>query len=515
MEPLRKKRSRSGNVSEGSGVKRGKTAGRELSLRSFFMLTVFTTFCGVALLSGLVVGGCTAFRHYLLPDPNAAYLTVEQVFSDGSSVTSSTLVSFGEETRLPILSKSEEEGDGKVEIRTQSGPGELKKEVQSQSGPDSENVRETTYESVTDSTYSVQKLERGFDTLTPKRKLAYRLCGIAMVVLPALFSIGGILACGFYFYRKRLLVPLELLSQATEQIAAQNLDFSITYDCGDEMGALCRSFELMRRELAQNNRSMWKLLEQRRLMQASIAHDLRNPIAIIQGYAEYLQINLPGGKLDGKKAGRIVGDLCLAAKRLEQYTESVRRLNQLEDMEISREEVSAAELFSDIREDLEVMASGTGICLRVRESDPESCIQKAESCMQEAESRVQKVESCTQKPGFCVQKADDSVLRVDVSVLHRILENVCENALRFAESEVTVDFSLNGSTLRILVADDGCGFPDQALWKKHKNFLSGGQDGHLGMGLAISRVLAEKHGGSLEYGNISTGGARVKIFLAV
>lgn len=487
MEPLRKKRSRSGNVSEGSGVKRGKTAGRELSLRSFFMLTVFTTFCGVALLSGLVVGGCTAFRHYLLPDPNAAYLTVEQVFSDGSSVTSSTLVSFGEETRLPILSKSEEEGDGKVEIRTQSGPGELKKEVQSQSGPDSENVRETTYESVTDSTYSVQKLERGFDTLTPKRKLAYRLCGIAMVVLPALFSIGGILACGFYFYRKRLLVPLELLSQATEQIAAQNLDFSITYDCGDEMGALCRSFELMRRELAQNNRSMWKLLEQRRLMQASIAHDLRNPIAIIQGYAEYLQINLPGGKLDGKKAGRIVGNLCLAAKRLEQYTESVRRLNQLEDMEISREEVSAAELFSDIREDLEVMASGTGICLRVRESDPESCI----------------------------QKADDSVLRVDVSVLHRILENVCENALRFAESEVTVDFSLNGSTLRILVADDGCGFPDQALWKKHKNFLSGGQDGHLGMGLAISRVLAEKHGGSLEYGNISTGGARVKIFLAV
>lgn len=487
MEPLRKKRSRSGNVSEGSGVKRGKTAGRELSLRSFFMLTVFTTFCGVALLSGLVVGGCTAFRHYLLPDPNAAYLTVEQVFSDGSSVTSSTLVSFGEETRLPILSKSEEEGDGKVEIRTQSGPGELKKEVQSQSGPDSENVRETTYESVTDSTYSVQKLERGFDTLTPKRKLAYRLCGIAMVVLPALFSIGGILACGFYFYRKRLLVPLELLSQATEQIAAQNLDFSITYDCGDEMGALCRSFELMRRELAQNNRSMWKLLEQRRLMQASIAHDLRNPIAIIQGYAEYLQINLPGGKLDGKKAGRIVGNLCLAAKRLEQYTESVRRLNQLEDMEISREEVSAAELFSDIREDLEVMASGTGICLRVREADPESCI----------------------------QKADDSVLRVDVSVLHRILENVCENALRFAESEVTVDFSLNGSTLRILVADDGCGFPDQALWKKHKNFLSGGQDGHLGMGLAISRVLAEKHGGSLEYGNISTGGARVKIFLAV
>lgn len=487
MEPLRKKRSRSGNVSEGSGVKRGKTAGRELSLRSFFMLTVFTTFCGVALLSGLVVGGCTAFRHYLLPDPNAAYLTVEQVFSDGSSVTSSTLVSFGEETRLPILSKSEEEGDGKVEIRTQSGPGELKKEVQSQSGPDSENVRETTYESVTDSTYSVQKLERGFDTLTPKRKLAYRLCGIAMVVLPALFSIGGILACGFYFYHKRLLVPLELLSQATEQIAAQNLDFSITYDCGDEMGALCRSFELMRRELAQNNRSMWKLLEQRRLMQASIAHDLRNPIAIIQGYAEYLQINLPGGKLDGKKAGRIVGNLCLAAKRLEQYTESVRRLNQLEDMEISREEVSAAELFSDIREDLEVMASGTGICLRVREADPESCI----------------------------QKADDSVLRVDVSVLHRILENVCENALRFAESEVTVDFSLNGSTLRILVADDGCGFPDQALWKKHKNFLSGGQDGHLGMGLAISRVLAEKHGGSLEYGNISTGGARVKIFLAV
>ena len=439
------------------------------------MLTVFFTFCGVVSLSGLIIVACVSFRRYLLPDEDAAYLTVEQVMDDGTTTSSTHWLPFGEETRLPILYWEEEgtaEGD--------EGTGRTNRESIFQEG---DSLRTIIHGPVMDATYSIQKIERSYDTLTPKRKIAYQLCGVAMVAGPVLLSMGGIFFCGFYFYRKRLSAPLRLLADATEQIASQNLDFSLEYGCGDEMGALCRSFELMRRELAENNKAMWKLLEQRRLMQASIAHDLRNPIAIIRGYTEYLQINLPGGKISREKAERIAGNLNLAAKRLEQYTESVRKLNQMEDMKIDRRQLSAGEWMKDIREDLEIMAAGAGKTL---------CL---ENVLQEG-----------------------SIL-ADSTVLYRILENIFENAFRFARSTVHASFSMEGRRLQITVTDDGRGFPEEFLrreWNRaglplrHER-----QEGHLGMGLTISRILCEKHGGSLELGNAVPHGGIVKMILAV
>lgn len=305
-----------------------------------------------------------------------------------------------------------------------------------------------------------------------------------MVLIPAMFSVAGILYCGFYFYRKRLSVPLRLLSDAMEEIGAQNLDFSLEYACGDEMGALCRSFELMRRELSENQKAMWKLLEQRRLMQASIAHDLRNPIAIIQGYTEYLQLHLPAGDIGREKAGRIAGNLNLAAKRLGQYTESVRMLNQLEDMEICRKEVPAKELIQDIRDDLGMLAAASGITLHT-------------------------------DTVFMDRKYVTSGMKADTVILHRILENIFENATRFAQSAISVEFRIQEHLLQIIVTDDGKGFSDEILRKRQKNLLPTQQEGHLGMGLAISRLLCEKHGGSLQLFNAVPHGGIVKINLSI
>ena len=66
----------------------------------------------------------------------------------------------------------------------------------------------------------------------------------------------------------------------------------------DELGRLCAAFEKMRQTLYENNRQMWSMLEERRALQASVAHDLRNPIAIMTGYVEYLQDRpLPVGRM--------------------------------------------------------------------------------------------------------------------------------------------------------------------------------------------------------------------------
>ncbi|HBA50766.1 MAG TPA: hypothetical protein DCZ91_23810 [Lachnospiraceae bacterium] len=484
-------------------------AERDLSLRSFFMLTVFGTFCIVVLFSGLVIAGCAAFRHYLLPDANAAYLTVEHTLEDGSTTSSSHLLNFGEASKLPMIVTES------VDSVREEDSGTLRVQTEITEEPDALRIK--TDEFMLDATYSIQKLESSYDTLTPKRKLAYRFCGAAMIIVPAVLSIAGILFCGFYFYRKRLSVPLGLLADATEAIAAQNLDFSLEYKCGDEMGALCRSFELMRRELAENQKAMWNMLEQRRLMQASIAHDLRNPIAIIQGYTEYLLLHLPAGNISREKAGRIAGNLNLAAKRLEQYTESVRTLNQLEDMEIHRKEISVKELIADIRDDLEVMADSAGLALHINTVFTEKDSNMAGNAVPGNTSQAGITTAAGEiLPHDCTKTDDetwDMVIKADTVILHRILENVFENATRFAQNTISVEFMLRGHMLQITVTDDGKGFSDEILRRRQKNLLPTQQEGHLGMGLAISRVLCEKHGGSMQLKNAAPHGGIVRIQL--
>lgn len=228
----------------------------------------------------------------MLPDSNSVYAELEVTDIEGKVTSMGGLVKLGEEmTTIPLFGA---EADGEPVI----------------SNYDLSSIQ-----------IAAVKVENHFESLTPKRKLAYQVSGIMMIALPLLFSMVGILLCGFFFYRYKLSKPLKLLSNATEQIASKNLDFTLSYDNKDEMGGLCRSFEQMRQVLDENNRALWKMLEERKLLQASVAHDLRNPIAIISGYAEYLQMNLSKESFTRERIATIADHIYLSAGRLKKSTE--------------------------------------------------------------------------------------------------------------------------------------------------------------------------------------------------
>ena len=113
---------------------RKKAANRDISLRSFFMLTVFGAFVVVVLLSGLVIGGCVAFRKYLLPDANAAYLTVEYAMEDGTRTSTTHLLTFGEESKLPRIVTEE------VESVTEENGMSVKAQTEVTEGSDSARI---------------------------------------------------------------------------------------------------------------------------------------------------------------------------------------------------------------------------------------------------------------------------------------------------------------------------------------------------------------------------------------
>ena len=59
----------------------------------------------------------------------------------------------------------------------------------------------------------------------------------------------------------------------------------------------------------------------------------------------------------------------------------------------------------------------------------------------------------------------EKTVKTDIVILHRILENVFENATRFAQNTISVDFVLSGYMLQIAVTDDGDGFSERrAPW---------------------------------------------------
>ena len=98
----------------------------------------------------------------------------------------------------------------------------------------------------------------------------------------------GTIFCAWMFYSIKLKQPLSLLLQSADRISQSDLDFCLDYPASDEMGELCRALDTMRAALLKNNQETWAMMEERRKLSASIAHDLRTPITVMKGYTEYL-----------------------------------------------------------------------------------------------------------------------------------------------------------------------------------------------------------------------------------
>ena len=81
--------------------------------------------------------------------------------------------------------------------------------------------------------------------------------------------------------------PLEDMNQVTQQIARLNFQEYVRVDSEDELGTLAASINSMSDQLRENMEELQKELEFRKGMVRNLAHELKTPIAVIGGYAEY------------------------------------------------------------------------------------------------------------------------------------------------------------------------------------------------------------------------------------
>ena len=140
---------------------------------------------------------------------------------------------------------------------------------------------------------------------------------LQILTIPVVFC-GSMIACAFLFYRRKLKKPIELLEAAYRKVAENDLDFVLRYDSMDEMGKLCEAFEKMRRSLSENNREMWRQMEERKRLNAAFSHDLRTPLTVLKGHASMLLSSLPQHSLPQEEVEKchIIVEHCTACQSI-------------------------------------------------------------------------------------------------------------------------------------------------------------------------------------------------------
>ena len=326
---------------------------------------------------------------------------------------------------------------------------------------------------------SRNKLEQSFDTgemafqvvVTPvysdgDRFLDMATAALQMLLVPACYG-GAAILCAIWFYRRKLKLPLAILDAASARIAADQLDFTVDYDSRDEMGRLCASFEKMRSALLENQRTMWRQMEERSRLNAAFSHDMRTPLTVLKGHAGMLLSALPEDSITREETIEEVGVMAHHIDRLENYVEAMTRLQRLEDLEVRRSPIDRGLFMAGLRDTADMLRGDKNITWEIR---------------------------------------GEPIWNIDREVVSQVAENLLVNAFRHSRSIVRVRVSAENGTLCLVVSDDGRGFSHRALERATEPFYREESGGRMGMGLHICRLLCERHGGSFSICNNTKGG---------
>jgi len=330
-------------------------------------------------------------------------------------------------------------------------------------------------ESVDGETYLVFSKQRARSRSTLQRMLRpfQRSPVIYLLWLGIALFMSGLICFGLAQYLSR---PIRKLQLAAKQLSQGDLDTRVSNAIGsrrDEIADLGQDFDQMAARLQ-------SLVNNQKQLLSDISHELRSPLARMQ-----LAVGLARKKLGS--------DVSTEMQRIEQETE---RLDELvgQSLTLSRLDagaVYAKEDFIDIRELLENIIS---------------------TCDFEAIEQDKKV----------ILNAKKSwTIKANGELLHRALENVIRNAIRYTEVNTSVDVNLSqdvNDKLKITISDQGPGIAGDKIASLFEPFvrLSEARDresGGYGLGLAIAKRAIEFHQGSISAKNNPDSGLMVEIIL--
>jgi two-component system, NtrC family, sensor kinase len=322
-----------------------------------------------------------------------------------------------------------------------------------------------------------------------RRMIVYTGCALLLIALLSWFFVWQVVGR-----------PVKALERGTERLAAGDLGFQIDVRCNDEIGELAHSFNAMSNQLkAEHNENVaWtRTLEQRveqktrelkrahehalhtekmvsiGKMAAVLAHEIDNPLSGILTYAKLLHkwIDSEDG---GKNHHR---DLC---DSLDLIASESRRCG-------------------DLVKNLLTFSRTTPINLQPTNLQPTNLNQVIDRALRLIQHQLDLAAIQVQPefdPEFPLVICDGAQIE---QVLLALMMNALDAMPQGGNLWITTKLTREDNVVRIVVRDDGCGIPPEILPRLFEPFLTTKETGRgVGLGLAISRSILERHNGDIE-----------------
>ena len=279
---------------------------------------------------------------------------------------------------------------------------------------------------------------------------------VQLVIMVALAALGMITIAAYFIIHplERKLNKMEL---AVRRIRGGDLSARAQVQGSDEVSQLAHAFNGMAEHIQ-------RLIDSQREMTRAVSHELRTPVARLRFGMEMLadtdDIDQRHDQLqlldqDVEQLNQLIDEILTYAK-LEQGTPSLK----FETFEL-------AGLLERVRNETQVLS--TGHIIEVEGGGTEVRI--------EAELRY----------------------------LHRVIQNLAGNAVRYARSRVRLSGGIKGNWAWVCVEDDGPGIPEKDRVRIFEPFARlddsrTRSSGGYGLGLSIVQRIAFWHGGTVEVG---------------
>ena len=298
------------------------------------------------------------------------------------------------------------------------------------------------------------------------------MIGDSYIIQGALTGLGLIVmvvaGLGLLLFR-RLTQRLRHMQGVVAAFEQGDFDRRIEVGSEDEIGQLAKCFNRMADTLVETMEELRQADRMRRELVANVSHDLRSPLASIQGYLE--TVHMKDGDLAPAERQRYVKTALRNAQRLSDLVGELFELSKLEteQVEPTIELFPIAELIQDV----------------VMQYEPQA--------------EEQRVDLAADLPERHARAA------ADIGLVERALSNLIDNAIHYTPEGGTVRVRLKNETQEVCVevSDTGPGIPDDELPHIFERFYrvekSRDRDkGGAGLGLAIAKTILELHDRSLE-----------------
>lgn len=276
--------------------------------------------------------------------------------------------------------------------------------------------------------------------------LSRRLAWLFVWTWLGLFVLGGSVS---WLLARSILRDVEKIAIAAESIDSQQLDVRVPVPQGrNEISFLATTFNLMLDRIEAS-------VHQIRVMTDALAHDIRSPVTAIRGHLE-LAATQPDSQ-----------------GRQESVAAALDGLDQL---------LRTLDTNLDIAE-----AEGGALRLELQDLD------------------------LTHLASDMISFYLPVAVRADANLLRRVVANLLDNAIRHLPTgcRVEVEVKQTPGGVRLTIADDGPGFPDNLQDRAFDRFARGKSSEGSGLGLALVRAVIRAHGGEATLGRSDLGGAMI------